>query len=407
MNKNSVIRCDLVKRKNPTFVIRLADGSSKSFTRHCDCGTAEKIKAEINNRIALGSFRLEDYFQARSFSIPLLKACQNYLTFRERQKDLGKISPATLEHDFYSLRILLSFAGQTAQVSGITIDSLDDLVLRLRKTKSKSGSTHSINSIRSHFKHLAGAFSWFVRQGWINKNPFAGYELPESETQKRILGEEEIRRISEYCEGLSGRWKADIFKLGILTGARRAELFGLKVGDLVFVNVYGLGEFPAMRVTGKGRKIRTIPLSPEALNILGDRARILSNQDQIDRLIEFAAPTMREKYLERLQAGYIFFEIASLGTISKEMKKVFRKVGIEDARFHDTRKTFATNQLENGVSMETVSSVLGHSDIRITQKAYATISERKIFGEIKTQDNHNLLPLNEGVANHAEKISNG
>ena len=45
-----------------------------------------------------------------------------------------------------------------------------------------------------------------------------------------------------------------------------------------------------------------------------------------------------------------------------------KKAGLEDVRFHDLRHTFATRLVQAGVDLYTVAKLLGHKDIRMTQR---------------------------------------
>jgi integrase len=55
----------------------------------------------------------------------------------------------------------------------------------------------------------------------------------------------------------------------------------------------------------------------------------------------------------------------------RTLAKLFEKAGVENGHAHRFRDTFSVNLLEAGVSLETVSTLLGHSSIRITEKHYA------------------------------------
>jgi integrase/recombinase XerD len=55
----------------------------------------------------------------------------------------------------------------------------------------------------------------------------------------------------------------------------------------------------------------------------------------------------------------------------KRIADVFKDAKIEDGHTHRFRDTFAVNLLEKGVSLETVSILLGHQSVRITQKHYS------------------------------------
>lgn len=51
-------------------------------------------------------------------------------------------------------------------------------------------------------------------------------------------------------------------------------------------------------------------------------------------------------------------------------KKILRIVEIEDRNFHILRHTFATNCIENGMDVKSLSEILGHSDVKITLNRY-------------------------------------
>lgn len=62
----------------------------------------------------------------------------------------------------------------------------------------------------------------------------------------------------------------------------------------------------------------------------------------------------------------------------KLFKRVLKKAGIKDRKFHSTRHTFATRALELHVDIKTVSEILGHSNVAITMNVYAhSLMEQK------------------------------
>ena len=61
----------------------------------------------------------------------------------------------------------------------------------------------------------------------------------------------------------------------------------------------------------------------------------------------------------------------SLDYVSHNFKKNLRRLQIPNGRFHDLRRTFGSNLIKNGVPIYTVSKLLGHSKISITERNYA------------------------------------
>ena len=59
------------------------------------------------------------------------------------------------------------------------------------------------------------------------------------------------------------------------------------------------------------------------------------------------------------------------GNARRSLRKIFTAAGLKRAHPHQFRDSFAVGLLEKGVPLETVSILLGHQDIRITQKHYA------------------------------------
>jgi integrase len=63
-------------------------------------------------------------------------------------------------------------------------------------------------------------------------------------------------------------------------------------------------------------------------------------------------------------------------SVGRMHKRILRKAGLEDIRFHDLRHTFATLALQNGVDIKTLSSILGHYSAGFTLDTYAHVTDR-------------------------------
>ena len=84
------------------------------------------------------------------------------------------------------------------------------------------------------------------------------------------------------------------------------------------------------------------------------------------------------KRYERFQEDKLVFPNLNYWNICKPLKKMIKECGIsKDISFHCTRHGFATLALSKGVPIESVSRVLGHTNITTTQR-YAKITTEKI-----------------------------
>ena len=59
--------------------------------------------------------------------------------------------------------------------------------------------------------------------------------------------------------------------------------------------------------------------------------------------------------------------------VSHKFKKEVRRLGINNARFHDLRRTFGLNLIKQGMSIYKVSKLLGHKSVKTTEQHYAPL----------------------------------
>ncbi len=74
----------------------------------------------------------------------------------------------------------------------------------------------------------------------------------------------------------------------------------------------------------------------------------------------------------RFGQGYLFPSPKTGGRLTdvkKQFRSTVKRAGLLDVRFHDTRHTFASHLVMNGVSLETVADLLGHSTVRMTERS--------------------------------------
>ena len=110
----------------------------------------------------------------------------------------------------------------------------------------------------------------------------------------------------------------------------------------------------------KTGELSIVPLLPPALEVLG-----------------------KQKIKEKKETDNVFKTIGNQA-LNKQIKKVAKKAGIHKAlSFHIARHTFATTiTLNNDVPIETVSKMLGHSNIKTTQ-IYAKILQKKVCSDMQ------------------------
>ncbi len=198
-----------------------------------------------------------------------------------------------------------------------------------------------------------------VKKGWLVRDPFYAYKMSKREVDRQALTQSELTRVSVKEFGTERlALVRDIFVFCCYTGLAYADVYKLKRSEVI--EGFDGGDW----ITIKRQKTDSpsrIPLLPPAFEII----KKYEGHPQVftgDRLLPVLSNQKMNAYLK---------EIADLCGIDKVIT------------FHLARHTFATTvTLSNGVPIESVSKMLGHSNIRTTQM-YAKVIDRKISEDMK------------------------
>ena len=185
----------------------------------------------------------------------------------------------------------------------------------------------------------------------------------------------DLKRLIEALEG--NRLKL-LVVLATNTGARISELLGLTyddiVGDKLIINKQ-LSETPLIDGNGENfhitppkskSSIREIPLSAETIEEI-ERHKAKHKKEMMEK-------GYRTNYIFTTSTGGFYFR----SSVSEALKRVYRRIGVPDHKFHSFRHTFGTNLSRVGVPIETIRELMGHSEIGVTAKYYINIgADRK------------------------------
>ncbi len=200
---------------------------------------------------------------------------------------------------------------------------------------------------------------------FANKNYFSNVPMlegpPVTEKKKSapvLSGAEQKKLLSCIYNGLDSFGTAVL--LCLHTGLRLGELCALRWEDLDLGNRTLTVNRTVQRITMKGCRTKTVlmetdPKSESSRRIIpltAEMAGLLARLDT-SRSYVFGG----EKPLEPRTMQYRF-------------RKMLRKSKIDGRKFHALRHTFATNCVENGMDVKSLSEILGHSDVKITLNRY-------------------------------------
>ena len=138
---------------------------------------------------------------------------------------------------------------------------------------------------------------------------------------------------------------------------------GLRVSELVNLKIDDIKNDRSLRVVGKGRKERILPMTDQAY-------------DTISKWLK----TSRAEFLKNNNNKFIFLGVRGQQITDREVRRVVKL--ITGTFPHNIRHTFATHVLDGGADLRVVQELLGHSDPGTTQ-IYTHISKKKLQEKYK------------------------
>ncbi len=217
------------------------------------------------------------------------------------------------------------------------------------KTTRNCGHNTAIKYVTNFKKIIRIAYA----NGWIEKDPFMNWNSKLRIIDREFLTKEEIQILNDKTFKVERLEQIkDIFLFSCFTGLAYADVKKLTAKDLV-IGMDGERWIKTNRTKTKTKS--NVPILPIADSILNKYYLNINNRDGL--LLPVLSNQKTNTYLK---------EIADLCGINKNLT------------FHLARHTFATTvTLSNGVPIESVSKMLGHTTIRATQH-YAKILDRKV-----------------------------
>ena len=237
------------------------------------------------------------------------------------------------------LRDFLEFA-KIQFLHQITADRVEAYKVKRAKEVSKSTVNRTITIIKAFINRA-------VAMGFLEKNP-AQYvkKLKEEQRQIKYLSDIELKKLLQAC---SPKVK-QIVTVFALTGMRLGELAHLRWKDVDFRhNIIHIQNQPDW--TTKSHKPRVVPM-----------------HELVRKLFESLKRGKPEEYIFETKTGK-----AIDSYLRAEILRYAKKAGV-NANIKMLRSTFASNLVMNGVDIYTVSKLLGHHDVKITEKHYAHLT---------------------------------
>lgn len=254
----------------------------------------------------------------------------------------------------------------------ITADDIR-LYLAIRMNKEQVAKTTANNERRN----LSAFYQWLQVEEILLKNPMNKVSgIKQTKTKKKAFSDMDVEKLRASCRT---ERETALIEVLLSTWCRVSEVCGIRLDDINGNEVL---------VHGKGDKDRLVYLNARAT--LAVERYITQRKDDNPYLFP------RAKYAGQIGEIAKGGTIASLpewykdkdfvaddgciekGTIESIVRKLGKRAGVENTHPHRFRRTGATHALQAGMELITVSKLLGHSGLGVTQ-IYLDISDEELM----------------------------
>lgn len=277
----------------------------------------------------------------------------------------GKLKRGTQKNYFTTQKYISKFLLKNYKTSDIYLRELDyNFIIKFEKyLRGYIPEDHQKqmgnNTVMKHIERFRKLINLSCKLGWIEHDPFIIFKAKFNKTERGFLSLEELQEIENKQFAITRlQLVKDLFIFSCYTSLSYIDVIHL-TADNICIGIDG--ELWIYYKREKTTKPIRIPLLPKALKII-------------------------EKYKSNhksMAQGIIFPKISNQ-KLNSYLKEIADVCGIKkNLTFHIARHTFATTvTLSNGMPIETVSKLLGHSKISTTQ-IYAKVIERKVSDDMQ------------------------
>lgn len=286
-----------------------------------------------------------------------------------------RLAPGTMKNYKTTQRYIIKFIRQKYYRNDIVLSELNYKFLMdfesylVNHTPKDHQKPLNNNGIMKHIERLRKMINLAVKLDWLSKDPFASFKKHYEKVERYCLNTAELDILAQK-EFKIDRLKnvCDMFLFCCYTGLAYIDLAELKSENIVTGVDGELWIYTNRAKTDTSVHVPILPQARELMEMYYDDPRAQNNGTVF--------PVISNQRMN----GYLK-EIADLCGITKILT------------FHIARHTFATTvTLSNGVPIESVSKMLGHTSIRTTQ-IYAKVVETKLseyMGRLKDRLSLNM-----------------
>ena len=266
----------------------------------------------------------------------------DFLTYLRNERN---VSPHTLRSYQADLEQLSAFLGDK-ELSAVDHQTLRRFIARLMQDDVKKSSiARKLSAIRSFFRYLNRVEILRHNPARLVATPRREKRLPAvltADDALRLMNSPNSNKPEDHAIMLRDR---AVLETLYSTGIRASELIGMNREDIDRND-------SLIRIRGKGRKERIVPIGSKALDAIDAYLRSLTRSAGTTAV--FLGPSGK-----RLTAR----------TVQRILENHRKQLGLQQkASPHTLRHSFATHLLESGADLRAIQELLGHASLSTTQR---------------------------------------
>lgn len=374
-------------REIPGFGVRITSAGAVSFVLNYRIHSRER-------RYTIGRYPELSATAARERAIQLRGRIQDGydpLAEREQQYEAPTVGDLATEY-------MRSYAVVHKQPSSVRNDRemIDGIIRpRIGSLRVQAITKFDIEAVHASLKAtpyranrvlalLSKMFSLAQQWKWRDDNPVRGVKRFHEDRRERWLTVEELQKFMDALDAYPDQNAANALRLLVLTGARESEVLRADWTQLDIKR--GTWTKPSHHT--KEKRIEHVPLSESALALLSSMkpkaaiGPLFPNADG-----DGSRVTVRRPWVQACKAA----GLVTVETREGKRRNIVYKYR-PTLRIHDLRHTFASHLVSNGISLELVGKLLGHTQPQTTFR-YAHVADEaqrtatNKFGELLRGDN--------------------
>jgi len=268
---------------------------------------------------------------------------EQYIQYLEIERNA---SPKTVIAYRHALERFKAFSGEKSSWHTCTASQFRSFLLECMKAEMAR------SYVRLTFAALRSFYKYLVERAGFSSNPLKEVQLPKMEKKLPV-----VLSVNQVDELLTVPKKTERQNQAPPWASARdaamMELFyssGLRLSELVALNIADVDPFTeTVRVLGKGRKERIVPIGDLALKAIQQYRHEANVQ---------TGPLFISKLRKRISARSVWL------MLKKHLAETSIQLRISP---HKLRHSFATHLLDNGADLRSVQTLLGHANLSTTQ----------------------------------------